>query len=90
MGPGQAGFWGCFSQDWHVDFPLTLKGSWDVPVLNCKLAHSMPLTCVSTPNEELGSPSLTTFLKPMRPTARALLGSLCYSKRCSVVFHALP
>ena len=73
-----------------MDFPLTLKGSWDVPVLNCQLAHSMPLTCVSTSNEELGSPSLTAFLEPMRPTPKALLGSLCYSKRCSVVFHALP
>ena len=43
---------GNVSQDWQVDFPLTLKGSWDVPVLNCQLAHSMPLTCVSTPNRK--------------------------------------
>ena len=66
-GPGQAGFRGSFSWDWHVEFALTLKGSWDVP----GSPHASHLS-QHPQQEELGSPRLTAVLEPVRPTARAL------------------
>ena len=67
MGPGQAGFRGSFSQDWHVDFALTLKGSWSVPG-----SPSASHLSQHPQQEELGNPSLTAVLEPMRPTRMAL------------------
>ena len=90
MGPGQAGFRRSFSRDWHVDFALTLKGSWDVPVLNCQLAHSMPLTCVSTRSRKNWGAQLNCLPGAHETNSEGSLGSLFWSKQCSVVLHALP
>ena len=59
------------------------------PELSAGSLHASHL-CQHPQREELGSPSLTAFLEPMRPTPKALLGALFYSKRCSVIFHAFP